>query len=164
MHAKKVLALALLYAAGGRINGRTRFQKLAFLAEQRLENYGIHTYEFEAYDYGPFCKSLYDELDFLEEKGLIHCIEKPTYGGDTRYDYKLTEKGRQVFEQNLPRDPENTSGPDETDQLSESDKKLWQLYAIARDVANEYNDVPISNLLDYVYSEYPKYAENSVLY
>ena len=94
MNAKRVLPLALLHAAGGHIKGKTRFQKLAFIAEQRLEKEGISPLDFIPYNYGPFSKDLYDALDYLEEEGLVEVKEKPTYGGDTRYDYDLTAYGR----------------------------------------------------------------------
>ncbi len=154
MNAKRVLPLALLYAAEDyRIRGRTRFQKLAFLAEQRLEEEGIGAYDFVPYDYGPFTEDLYEELEYLEGQRLVNESRTRTYGGDERYDYKLTEKGRRTFEQNLPEDP-----------ASETEQRLQTIVEVANDIVSEYNDVPISNLIDYVYSEYPEYAENSVLY
>ena len=154
MNAKRVLPLALLYAADSyRIRGRTRFQKLAFLAEQRLEKEGINAYDFIPYDYGPFTDDLYIELEYLRDCGLVEESRTRTYGGDERYDYKLTQRGRQTFEQDIP---ENPSSPGE--------KRFETLMMIANDIVSEYNDIPISNLLEYVYEEYPEYAENSILY
>ena len=154
MNAKRVLPLALLYAADSyRIRGRTRFQKLAFLAEQRLEDEGISAYDFIPYDYGPFTDDLYIELEFLRDKGLVEESRTRTYGGDERYDYKLTREGRQTFEQNIPEEPS-----------SPAENRFETLTEVANDVVSEYNSIPISNLLKYVYEEYPEYAENSVLY
>jgi len=153
MHDKTVLPLALLDAAGGRIKGKTRFQKLAFLANQRLEDKGISPYDFVPYDYGPFDKALLDELESLEEEGAVEISKTRTYGGDTRHDYSLTRHGRKRFKNILPDDPE-----------TEDEHRIREIYEVAEDVVSEYNDLPISNLIDYVYEEYPEYAQNSVLY
>lgn len=160
MQAKRVLPLALLYEAGNKIEGRTRFQKLAFLSDQRLQEEDIDPYDFIAYDYGPFDKDLYKELEWLEEEGLITEKERRTYGGDTRYDYKLTEKGIKSIQHNVP----HLDSSDQIGQLSESQKKLKTIFDVAENVVSEYNDMPISNLIKRVYDEYPEYAENSVLY
>jgi len=154
MQAKKVLPLALLYTADGRIKGRTRFQKLAFLADQELDTKGIDPYEFIPYDYGPFDSSLYDELEWLENQGLVSVAKSQTYGGDTRYDYRLTKKGWKSFERNLP----------EAEPADRSEQHLQTIYEVAKEIVDEYNDVPLSNLIDYIYTEYPRYAQNSVLY
>ncbi|MBO4248397.1 PadR family transcriptional regulator [Halomicrobium sp. IBSBa] len=169
MKAKRVLPLALLYTAGGHIKGRTRFQKLAFLSDQELEDYDIDPYDFIPYDYGPFDDSLYDNLEFLEKKGLIESKEKPTYGGDTRYDYRLTERGKTTFEENMPTDQledDETAfedlSEDQNKTLTEGERKLYQIYQVAEQVVEEYNGYPISNLIDIVYDEYPEYAKNSI--
>jgi uncharacterized protein YwgA len=158
MRADKVLALALLYEAGGKIEGRTRFQKLAFLADQQLDDYHIDPYEFIAYDYGPFDRDLFENLEWLEKEGLVESSESRTFGGDKRYDYRLTRKGKRRFEQNVP-----TSEDQTLDDLSESQRKLKRIYDVAKEVVEEYNGIPISNLLRRVYDEYPEFAENSVL-
>jgi len=167
MKAKRVLPLALLYAAGGHIKGRTRFQKLAFLSDQQLQDYDIDPYDFVPYDYGPFDDSLYDNLEFLEKEGLVESKEKPTYGGDTRYDYRLTEQGKGTFEDNMPADQEEewafeSLSTSEKTALPEGERKLYQIYEVAEQVVEKYNDYPISNLIDIVYDEYPEYAKNSI--
>lgn len=153
MNAKRVLPLALLHAADGRINGRTRFQKLAFLADRKLEGEGIDPYDFVPYDYGPFDKDVFEEIEALAAEGLVEERQKRTYGGDTRYDYVLTPEGWSSFEQNLP-DAPSTDG----------EEHLKTIYDVATEVVSNYNDMPISNLIDHVYDEYPEYARNSVLY
>jgi len=154
MQAQRLLPLSLLYAAGGKIKGKTRFQKLAFLADQELEEHDIDPYDFIPYDYGPFDKSVFESLEFLEDKGLVKCDSTRTYGGDKRYDYRLTQKGHKSYKENLP---------EATTDLEEGEEEFRTIHEIAEDIVDEYNDVPISNLLDYVYTEYPEYAENSVL-
>ncbi len=76
---RRIVLLLLLYVPGPKgteaepIRGRTRLQKLLFLAK---EDYGLGGVfegfpEFEPYKYGPFSSELYDDLDFLENLGLI---------------------------------------------------------------------------------------------
>lgn len=155
MKVYQILPLALIYQAGGKIEGRTRIQKLAFLADQQLEDEGIDLYDFIPYDYGPFDQAVYEALDFLEEEKLIEENKTRTYGGDTRYDYVLTEKGFESVEQNVPKD---------TGQLSPQERNIQKIFEVAGDVVDEYNDMPISNLLDRVYGEFPEYTSESVLY
>lgn len=162
MIAKRVLPLALLHAAGGRIKGKTRFQKLAFLADQRLEQKGIDPYDFIPYDYGPFSKGLMDEIDYLKEEGLIEVSKSRTYGGDIRYDYKLTRVGKKRCDKNFP-DPDSVDDLTMIGEATEDEDHLQELYRISLDIVNKFNDIPISNLIDYVYTEYPSYAKNSVL-
>jgi len=158
MIAKRVLPLALLHAAGGRIKGKTRFQKLAFIADQRLEERDIDPYDFIAYDYGPFSKDLMEEVEYLEKKGFVKVTKSRTFGGNKRYDYELTSEGMDLSDSNFP-DLEGetigTPGP--------QDERLCTLYNIATEVVEEFNEIPISNLIDYVYEEYPSYATESVL-
>lgn len=154
MEVREVLPLALLFAADDhRIKGRTRFQKLAFLAGKQLEERGISLYDFVPYDYGPYSKDLQETIDKLVSEGLVRVRKTQTYGGDDRYDYRLTEKGRRSFERNLP-----------DEEMVFNEPSLKTVYSVAKDIVGSYNDMPISNLLDIVYTEFPEYAENSVLY
>lgn len=159
MNAKRFLPLALLYASDGEIRGKTRFQKLAFLAEQELEEYGIGPYEFIAYDYGPFSKDILEETEDLQREGLTDISERKTFGGDVRYDYRLTPDGSKSYEDNCPdvsgELPESPDSPDERFQC---------IHSIAEDVVSEFGEMPVSNLINHVYSEHPEYAKNSVFH
>lgn len=159
MKAYQILPLALIYQAGGKIEGRTRIQKLTFLSSQRLEEEGIDLYDFIPYDYGPFDKQVYDALDFLRAEGFVEQKEIRTYGGDTRYDYMLTEKGYESVQENVPEEETESIGD-----ISPLQRDVRTIFDIAGDVVDEYNDMPISNLLDRVYDEYPEYTSESVLY
>ncbi|MFC7081199.1 hypothetical protein [Halorussus caseinilyticus] len=67
---KKLLPLSLLRAADETaIEGITRFQKLVFLAQR--EELDEELYPFKAGKYGPFSKTLYDDIDRLVEEGFI---------------------------------------------------------------------------------------------
>ncbi len=155
MNAQTVLPLALLYATEDRrIEGRTRFQKLVFPAGEELQQHDIEPYDFVSYDYGPFDKTLLDDLEELENEGLVSIEKTRTFGGDERYDYRLTKLGENSYQNDRP---ENQ--PDTDDR-----ERFRKIETVAQEVLGEYGDPPISNRIEYVYNEYPEYAENSVLY
>lgn len=145
---KQVVPLALLYAAeDNRISGRTRFQKLVFLTKEALEdsNFDLSPYEFIKYDYGPFSKELLDDLEMFERKGLVEIDENRTFSGNTRYDHRLTDSGAERFKE-----------------LKQTESKVQDLYQIAEEQVEEYNSMPLRQLLEYIYDEYDEYKENSV--
>lgn len=149
MEAKKALPLSLLYEADrNRIHGRTRLQKLVFLAQQRMESEGIQPYEYIAYDYGPFSKELLDALEKYERKGLIEIDVTQTYDGTDKYIYSLTSKGVKNFEANL--------------EESRDSEDLETIRRASSEVISRFNKMPISELIDYVYDNHPSYAKNSV--
>lgn len=157
IQAKRLLPLALLYySEGKKIEGRTRFQKLAFLADQKLEDEEIDPFEFYAYDYGPFDEDLYESLKWLQKNDLVTSTKKPTYGGDVRYDYQLTNKGEESARNNVPLEKS-------ADELSGDEEKMRIIFGTAEEVVKEYSDLPVSNLIKTVYREYPEYSKNSVL-
>lgn len=143
---RQLLPLALLRASKGQdIRGRTRLQKMVFLIQQQFgdtdELPGEYTYI--PYDYGPFAKKLYDDLDFLEERDVI-TENRVTMGDKVVYYYSL--------------------GPNADGYLSNwSSDEVNRVLDMAEHIKGDFNDVPLPSLLDYVYSEYPEYAENSVL-
>lgn len=145
---RELLPLALLYAEGGEeIQGRTRLQKLVFLtqkefasAEDRLPG----TYTYVPYDYGPFARDLYDDLDRLKDRKVI--VEDPEMMEDDKikYDYRL--------------------GPQADEYLAEIPEERFEAaLELAQKIKSRWNGEELPELLDYVYSEYPEYAENSVL-
>lgn len=150
MNVKKLLPLALLYEADNhQVQGRTRMQKLVFLTQQRLDDEGLQPYRYIAYDYGPFSKDLLDALEAYDEKGLIDRRTERTWDGSEKYIYQLTVEGKRNFERNC--------------RESDDHEKIEQIRTTASEVIDEFNKMSVSKLLDYVYDEYPSYAENSVL-
>lgn len=150
MH-RKLLPMALLNACGGdNIEGRTRLQKLVFLMEQELDDeigrlIQSPDYNFVPYDYGPFSKQLYNDLDSLEEAGLIKVDEEDMVDGKVKYTYHLTDRGESWVR----------------DQF-DSNTGIQEIGLLADRLKSKYNDVLLSELIEEVYSEYPEYAENSV--
>lgn len=149
MEAKKLLPLSLLYEADrNRIHGRTRLQKLVFLAQKRMEDEGIEPYDYIAYDYGPFSKELLDALEKYEKKGLIDINITQTYDGTDKYIYSLTPEGIDNFEQNLDNSPDS--------------EKIETIRQVSGEMIDSFNNMPMSELLDHVYDKHPSYAKNSV--
>jgi uncharacterized protein YwgA len=177
---RKDLLLALLYAPGTSgetaepIDGRTRLMKLLFLLQSELpaSKHGASSgvYRFQAYHYGPFAKDVYEDLEFLENVGLVDGVGRGDAGHADQSEeekivedstigvaedesaflfeeqrYKLTLNGRQfVLTRVLPDLPE-------------------AILAKAQELKERFANVPLSSLLRFVYSAYPEYAKNSKL-
>jgi uncharacterized protein YwgA len=91
-----LLILGSLSFYGKPIEGRTRLQKMAFLLKNK---YGFPlNFDFKPYYYGPYSEELSDLVSLLRALGLAE--EKTDYFGlgKIRYDYVLTEKGKEYFE------------------------------------------------------------------
>ncbi|MCB9846053.1 MAG: hypothetical protein H6811_08720 [Phycisphaeraceae bacterium] len=164
------LVLLLLYAQrqvfGGTavLQGTTRLQKLLFLLwkEGQFDELVADLYNFKAYDFGPCLDDVYDDLDFAESVGLLKSQDVPLTDafvdadGDSflgtfqhvaakgmrRRDFTLTPNGQRAAHD-----------------LWESLSPQFQ-QALAT-VVHHYAQMPIRTLLKYVYSKYPKFAENS---
>src|SRR6266508_4134663 len=164
--------MGLLYAPGSSrkigeaIKGITRLQKLLFLLWKEGHFYEAvpNLYNFEAYDLGPCMDDLYDDLEFVEELGLVKVDEVPSgneYEGgdeeafqrafgfrfvkrDSRRDFSLTPSGLEA-------------GKEIYDALSEKDQESLNL------IKKKYNKMAFWDLLRYVYKKYPAFAEKSIL-
>ena len=131
------------------IEGRTRLQKLVFLMQQRFKEQDKDplksgSYEFIAYDYGPFSKELYDDLDRLIERNKVISKEEPISEGKNKYIYEIQEEGINHIEQ----------------QLSKEEAKY--ILSLAEEIKRENNQIYLSDLIEKVYSQYPEYAKNSI--
>jgi len=147
---RESIPLILLYESEDyRIQGRTRFQKMVFLVQERIGDRGYDLYNFIKYDYGPFAKQLLDDLERFENLGLVSIDEQDLYRGGTRYDHKLTPKGVQSVEKLL----NNSTSP-----------ALEAVRQAAGEVVEEWNDESMWDLLDHIYDRHPEYKERSVLY
>ena len=76
-----------------------QLQKSLFLLSRNLRPKQLGTkdfYNFEAYDYGPFCKEVYSDADLLSEQGLVTITTPP--GGRYR-SYRTTDEGVKKAEQ-----------------------------------------------------------------
>ncbi|KXB07319.1 hypothetical protein AKJ52_00485 [candidate division MSBL1 archaeon SCGC-AAA382C18] len=141
---KKLLPLALIYTGGEAIEGRTRLQKMIFLAQQDMED-SVETYDYEPYDYGPFSKELYDDIDDLVDEGIIKEQKEKLDDGRIKYFYEMSEEGQEIIESKM-----------------DNNKDFHDLKEKMEDIKSTYNKKNLRDLLNEVYSRYPKYAEESV--
>lgn len=140
--------MSLMYACDNEpIQGRTRFQKMVFLLQEETEGHhrDLKHYRFKPYDYGPFSKELYDDLDELIERGLVSQSQEEFGDDKVFYEYELTEKGFSFMEESCEKE------------------EIRNIVNVSRDLKSDLNHMELSEVLDYVYSEYTEYAENSVL-
>ena len=152
------------------VEGITRLQKYTFLAEQGDQGpaAGPGDADFQAYKFGPYSEKLYDDLEMLENLGLV--VSKPLRDAPVEEDdeadlsfgfligddeeqeakaeleercYSLTQKGRDFVEGSiLPR-----TNPDD-------------VAAIER-IRSRFASYSLRDLLRYVYRKYPEWTVNS---
>jgi hypothetical protein len=155
----------LLLAAPGRgeatqdrINGITRLEKLLFLAEKESDagrEIG-NAFHFEAYDYGPYSKGVYEAVEILEQAGIVSEerafagqpldeMEEWTAGIDQREGIErrfiLTDRGKVVAGYLAKLHPNVAD-------------------ALGR-IKKQYGDLSLRKLIRYVYGTYPSFAEAS---
>ena len=161
--------ITLLLLMGGPVEGITRMQKYLFLslAQEKGEMVGVADVEgFEPYRFGPYSSELYDDLEMLENLGLITSqpvgeLSEPETEevalsfeylmGDDEQDgalaeqeekrYELTEGGLK-FVQELVRPTED------------------QVEGIRR-VKSKFAHYSLRALLRYVYRKYPEWTKES---
>jgi uncharacterized protein YwgA len=178
----KDLLLTLLYCPGidceknEPIVGRTKLTKMVFLFEKELKNeffkdINLKLPNFEAYNFGPYSKELFDDLRFFLSIGLIETeetlipissVEKYEYHysadddwADANFDdiesetvelkYRLSENGIKYVEDNV--------------WGSFSDQQKQNLI----DFKKKINSISLDTLLRYVYNKYKDYTDKSVI-
>lgn len=131
-------ALCLLFdEAPDALDGHTYVQKLMFLFQQRADE---NWFAFEAGDYGPFCRELYQVMDYCIEHDYVSKTTSEDKHGRVRYHYD--------------------AGPAIGDVLGHGDRE--ELRDVARGVFEDYPTDSLPALLDAVYREYPVWTRNSV--
>lgn len=143
---RQLIPLSLLEAADGEISGRTRLQKLAFLMVEEELGDDYPGYEFEKHNYGPFSKTLLQDIERLDHDGVVDEDETRTFSGNRRHDYEMDSD----FLGSI------------SDLVDSDDERAREALEAARKIVEEHNDKPIRSLVEDVYDEHPKYLENSV--
>jgi uncharacterized protein YwgA len=97
---EEILVPLLLCNCFGRMEGKTRFQKLVYLVQKEANrcNVPASSFKYELYYYGPFSSELSAVLENLKETDLIEEETEITPSGYIRYVYSLTEKGKKLLE------------------------------------------------------------------
>ena len=90
---RQELVLATLASRPGVEFAPVQVQKLFFLIDENIaEDIGGKQFAFEPYDYGPFDKNVYLELEQLEQAGLAQIAQHGPASGGRRYE--LTPEGQ----------------------------------------------------------------------
>ena len=107
----RYLVLSIIAANGGRLEGRTRLQKIGYFASKG----GEYKIDFSPHYYGPFSSEIDDALQTLVSFGLVEettrtpsLSERGTLVFEPKlYSYSLTEKGKAILRSRVPEsDPE----------------------------------------------------------
>jgi uncharacterized protein YwgA len=146
MFDKYLVPLYMLYSMHGELKGRTRFQKLVFLTKEKLreENHDIDI-QFNRLFYGPFSRDLRDSVKtHIREGTVLEWVEESSYG--LVYIYEITDNGRNLVVDSLRRGliPQEVK------------KKI-------EEVASEFGDKPLDELIAIVYRNYPQYDPHKTL-
>jgi predicted DNA binding CopG/RHH family protein len=176
----KEVMLVLLGAGGSRVKeneeilSRTRLQKLLFLAAQHLQPEVAS--RFEAYDFGPFGESVETDVDFLASEGLVEATGREAIPEVRAQD---PERGRRMLEWVRTQHAAVESRSEQvesyrltragmewvrrflaSDQFGQPDAKQ-RLVAECEELKRRFGRVPLEEVVDFVYSEYPEFTARS---
>lgn len=173
---KSDIILMLLASKNEPVIGTTRLQKLLFLSEkERKLKPGKQDFEFIPYKFGPVSKSLYNDIDFLVNLGLI---EKSDERGSLQ---SMELENIESFSASdfLSDQALNNRGSSESCLLEEDETIIYRItdkgVEYLRDnnlldtpeahsvemIKERYNSQPLQALLQYVYLNYPDYTSES---
>jgi hypothetical protein len=135
------IVLAALAAERSSAFAPVQVQKLFFLLDQNIAaDLGGPQFSFEPYDYGPFDRAVYSELEALAQKGLVAIEVAP---GASRRKFSLTAAGYDAGQ-----------------------AALAQLSTRARDyltrVSAWVRSLSFAELVGSIYKQYPSMKANSV--
>lgn len=176
---RDIVLLLLGLSPGGTttegLGGITRLQKLLFLLEREEQIIPAgNTFQFTAYKAGPYSSRLYDDLEFLENLGLVESeivseatepeaaeVEEMTFDD-------LVSDGHSVPEENMKaadayeehRFAITSRGLAKVEKLVENREFKPAVDAI-RAVKSRFGRYSLSDLLYYVYTKYPDMALES---
>lgn len=181
--AKKMLGadylLLLLYLNNQEpIKGAVRLTKMMFLFNEQiskmLKKRGLESEQlpdFIAYNYGPFSKDVYEQIELFAGIGFVSVTDINTkedmfgiddvvetefidecYQGDSElktennfWEYRITDVGKGFVEKELLTD------------LTDEHKEILETFK------RKITEMPIRQLLYYVYTKYPDYTEKSLI-
>ena len=177
---RKDILLLLLYLPGSKgknaepISGRTRLMKLLYLLSRDKgidKTLGIRNYyRFEAYDYGPFSKDVFEDVQFLRNVGLIEANPEESSNPIEQWEnYQI------ILESVGDPEKEEIGAPyqEELFTLTEKGTRFVEeklLPVLGEDVKNKILSVKanegsmsLTSLLRYVYTKYPESASRTKL-
>ncbi len=145
------------------IQGTTRLQKLLFLLEREagLRATQGSDFEFEAWKFGPVSKELYDDLEKLENLGLLQSVpisasaspELDEYG--LSFDDLMGEEEDQARESSEEKQYHLTPQGLEWIQKRVHPTRDKDALDKIRRIKEKYGALSLQDLLHYVYTKYP---------
>ncbi|MFC6763624.1 hypothetical protein [Natrinema soli] len=124
------------------ISGSIRFQKLIFLGQQ--ESSLPERYQFVPYKFGPYSYQLERDIESCINNGYICKSRTRNRVGNYRIDYSLTPDGIRFAKLLLEK------GPD-------------KVFQEANKITSAHGGKQLSDLIKYVYGNYPEYTDESTL-
>lgn len=124
------------------VNSRTRLQKFAFLIQE--EAIDAEPYDFKKYDYGAFSDILMEDLEKLEDRGLVDITSSRTFGGNTRNTYEITSKGETVLKAHYP------------------DSNIEEVKNDIENFVGRHSDKSTRELIEYEKENHPQFITNTV--
>lgn len=141
MSEKNDVLLLALAAAPEHSLTPVQVQKIAFLVAQEARKLAPKPfYKFSAYDYGPFCPTIYEDLERFARTGLV-AIDKPPSVKVRRY--RLTADGLETIQPVI--DEQSSPLSDYVTQATE-----WV------------TSLSFPDLVRAIYAKYPSFKKNSV--
>jgi hypothetical protein len=138
---RQKMVLAALAAEPAASFAPVQVQKLFFLLDQNIGgDLGGQQFAFEPYDYGPFDRAVYSELERLAQHGLVAIQSSP---GAQRRKYSLTPSG-------------HTEGLAAFNELSPRARNYMSR------VSNWVRSLGFAELVGAIYNQYPSMKANSV--
>src|SRR2546427_5078046 len=89
---RRLALISLVLQSAGRVIGRTKLQKMLYLAN----SIGWKAIDFKYHNYGPYSESLASELDSMRNYGWIEERQIPTSQDRVVHQYYFSSRHRQV--------------------------------------------------------------------
>lgn len=137
--ARQMVIICMLLEMLGKIDGRTRLQKLFFLLDKKL-NLDL---KYEKSFYGPFSKRLSDLIELVVRDGVIkEDIGSSVYG--KKYSYEITSKGKKFLDES-----KSTISKEE----QEIKKEIENL--------DSFSKLNLDELIRYIYKSFPTFSKDT---
>lgn len=134
--------LKLIECEKGRLRGKVRLQKLAFLVQSECDTVD---YGFQPAPLGPLSYPLNATMVRLQDLGMVDEEREPTPSGNTVFCYTLTESGRSLLQV-----------------MDEGGQVGKDLQDAVRSTYDKYGGMSYVDLLDLVHKKYPRYHMKDV--
>ncbi len=148
---RRLALISLVLQSAGRIIGRTKLQKMVYLAN----SIGWKAFDFKYHNYGPFSDSLAAELDNMKNYGWIEEREIPTSQDRLLHEYYFSNKYKQTGLSQLSKVEDTT--PNGKQLISRTKGLVKQLNKFSAD------DLQIMSTLVFLQAQDPSMSEEQAI-